>query len=66
MTLEVLTGAEKAALLLQQTATKKAALLKAMRKLNRDLSVAIRSGKMARVAKLKRSIAKITKQISEL
>lgn len=62
VTLELVAGAKK----LQQIATKKAALLKAMRKLNKNLSAAIRSGKMARVAKLKRSIAKITKQISEL
>ncbi len=59
---EIIAGPKK----LQQIETRKAALLKAMRKLNKDLSAAIRSGKMARVAKLKRSIAKITKQISVL
>ncbi len=63
MTLEVVTLLDKQ---IQQTATKKAALLKAMRKLNKDLNVAIRSGKMAKVAKLKKSIKKITSQIAQL
>lgn len=63
VSLEVVTRLDK---LIQQTATKKAALLKAMRKLNKDLNAAIRSGKIAKVKKLKKSITKITKQIAAL
>jgi hypothetical protein len=66
VTLDVLTGLEKAAILLQQTAAKKEALLKAMRKLDKGLSAAIRSGKIAKAAKLKKSIKKITSQIAQL